>query len=152
VGELNEPVVDVEVTLDAERPRTRADCRLGVGVRPCPYVGCKWHLADPRVTEHGDPHGRGPYKKVLRVLGISVPLTANDPEVDAVTDQIAEAVTTMRESCALDVIDRNQGDEATLEEVGQAIGVTRERIRQIEARFVRQVRGSRRTRRKLRDE
>lgn len=53
----------------------------------------------------------------------------------------------MRESCALDMADRNKGDQATLEEVGNAIGVTRERIRQMEAKGVRLLRRSYRVRR-----
>lgn len=47
----------------------------------------------------------------------------------------------MKETCALDVADRG---ESTLEAVGEIMGVTRERIRQIEAIVLRRLRVSKR--------
>lgn len=132
MGELNEPV-EVETT----RPRTRAECRYGL--RPCPYIACKWHLAEPVVSQSQRPRS-------LRVLGIVIPDSAEPAEVEAITDQVAEAVVSMGESCGLDVIER-EPDGATLEAVGQAFGVTRERIRQIETKTVRTLRRSPRARR-----
>jgi transcriptional regulator with XRE-family HTH domain len=78
------------------RPQTRADC--AGGERPCPWVGCKWHLwlvsAGARTIRH--------QRRALEDLPAS---------------------------CALDVADEGPH---TLDEVGQALGITRERVRQIE--------------------
>lgn len=42
------------------------------------------------------------------------------------------------DSCALDVADQHPGG-VTLEEIGQTLGLTRERVRQIEVRVLRQI-------------
>lgn len=55
---------------------------------------------------------------------------------DRTDDQFAEEIVGMRESCVLDVADQDGG---TLERVGEALDVTRERVRQIEAKALRRV-------------
>jgi hypothetical protein len=38
-----EPLFDAMLPVP-ERPRTRAECEPGVGMRPCPWVACRHHL------------------------------------------------------------------------------------------------------------
>lgn len=120
MAELNDPI-DTPFDLEAERPRTRSECAQGP--RPCPWIGCRWHLAEAKVSPTGE----------LRILHRSLPQHVEPSEVEAITEDVAEAVVSMEETCALDVIDR-EPDGATLDGVGRSLGLTRERIRQIETR------------------
>ena len=87
-----------------DRPKTRGDC-IG-GPRPCPWVGCRHHFGLKDI-----PHQAVKIERhVLDEEGV--------PYDDA-------------ETCVLDVVDR--GSDLTLEQVGAIFGITRERIRQIEA-------------------
>jgi hypothetical protein len=88
------------------RPRTRGDCVDGP--RPCPWASCRHHL------------------------GIEVD---EKPQ----TDERVCKLTVLQpdgwrgDTCALDVADRSRGSGRTLEEVADVWGITRERVRQIEA-------------------
>src|SRR4030042_1185465 len=82
------------------RPRTRADCENAS--RPCPWVGCKYHLYL--------------HVKSSGMLHIEYP--------DREPDEIPE-------SCVLDVTERMGADEATLDEIGHLLNLTKERLRQI---------------------
>ncbi|MDQ1446781.1 MAG: hypothetical protein QOI20_3245 [Acidimicrobiaceae bacterium] len=66
--------------IDQLRPKTRAECRPGIGVRPCPFVSCRFHLAIDVNPETGS-------------------LTLNRPELE---------VWELPESCALDVAERGE--------------------------------------------
>lgn len=107
-----------------ERPRVRGDC-VG-GPRPCPWISCRHHLA--RVDE-----GRLMTTVLdLPLLTGTVPGSADEA---AWVDDVAEALTGMSTpSCALDVAEQNNCDGETLEAIGNALGVTRENIRQIQVR------------------
>ena len=90
------------------RPRTRSDC--ADVPRPCPYVGCRYHL----------------YLKEGNAQGKAAGAYTTSPAIDG-----AE-IEDLEHSCALDLADENQGVGLTLEKVGDVLGVTRERVRQIE--------------------
>jgi hypothetical protein len=122
-------VADAEPTReDFDLPRTRRDCLPGGcnEARPCPMVGCKHHL-------------------FLEVNPDTGSIKFNYPELEPWE---------MGESCALDLsgpgrwrelelLDTDaqvRGDERTLEEVGDTLNLTRERVRQIELRAVLKVR------------
>ena len=77
------------------------------GERPCPWVSCKYHL----------------YLEVLSSGGVK--LIFPDLEVWELT-----------ESCALDVADRAPGEGVTLEQTGEILNITRERVRQIEKKGI----------------
>jgi len=72
--------------------------------RPCPWVGCRYHLR-------------------LDVLASGEGVRVNRSDVE--TESMAE-------TCALDVADARGAEGATLDEVGELVGITRERVRQIE--------------------
>ncbi len=133
-----EAASEPEFDLESLRPRTRGDCAPGgpKHQRPCVFASCQYHLAEPRESARG----------VLHLLGSTLNRAADAAEVDRVTDAMAESLASMHETCALDVADRERGD-ATLETVGQALGVTRERVRQIEMRGLRTLRHFRRAQR-----
>lgn len=104
------PVLPPAPPDDPRRPRTRGDC-VG-GPRPCIRYSCRHHLGLEVNRDTGH----------LRL--------AIDPE------QLELAP----ETCSLDVADRvAAGDEVTLDEVGQLIGVSRERVRQVEAQALRKL-------------
>ncbi|MDP2642899.1 MAG: sigma factor-like helix-turn-helix DNA-binding protein, partial [Candidatus Peregrinibacteria bacterium] len=87
------------------RPRKRGDC--AEVPRPCPFVGCA-HNTYLDVTSAGS-------------------IVFNHPEVEP--DEVEPG-----RSCVLDIIDASNGDEMKLEEVGARMNLTRERIRQVEAK------------------
>lgn len=118
--EATEPLTpEDEATLE-EFPRTREECRPGVGLRPCPWVRCKFHL----------------YLEVNQRTG-SIKLNHTGLEPWELAD-----------TCALDVAEetddvadgfRLSGDgsgkvtaSASLARVSRALGVCRERISQVE--------------------
>lgn len=105
------------------RPRTRGDC--AAGPRPCPWISCRHHLA---LVEVG--------QTMTRVLGLPLLTRATRGGADEVAwvDDVAEMVASMPETCALDVAERDNRDDKTLQEVADALGLTRERIRQIESK------------------
>lgn len=110
----------IAAMLDAEGPREplpvdRAACIDGP--RPCPMVSC-------------------PHSTYLEVDPITGGLKLNHPDKEV--EDLPE-----RESCVLDVVDDNP-DGITLDEAGRILGVSRERIRQVEERLLRKVRGNRR--------
>lgn len=80
------------------------------GERPCPFVSCRYHLALD-IQESG---------------GVKV----NFPDIE---------VWEMKETCALDVADRAEGEGLTLREVGDHTNLTRERTRQIQASGLRKL-------------
>lgn len=102
-GRVVQGAVGQEDTEPINRPKTRADCPIE---RPCPFVGCRYHLfAD--VTPSGN---------------LKINFVGDD-----------NAAWHNRQTCALDVAEASEGEGLTLEEVGIALNLTRERVRQIEA-------------------
>lgn len=75
------------------------------GVRPCPFVACRHHL-----YLEVEPNGH---------------IKLNQPDVEP--DQ-------MQESCSLDVADRFEGEGAGLDEIGELLNITHERVRQLEVK------------------
>lgn len=115
-----------------EAPRTRAECVNGI--RPCPFVACNEHLL-LRVTRHGLPVVDG--KTYSNSCG---PHRVDWERVEAhLLDALEQAAETGRDTCALDV---TEGGKQTLDQVGQRLGVTRERARQIETAGLRKLRSS----------
>ena len=112
------------------RPRTRGDCDLPRGMRPCPYVGCRHHVVGVDLL-FGGAIGIGNGPRRGPDLG-ALPSSASDADVDAYVDGLVE-VLRAGPTCVLDLVD-DEPDGLVLELVGDAIGVTRERIRQIEAK------------------
>ena len=104
-------------------PLTRGECEGGP--RPCPCVSCKYHLAF-------DIHPRTGSIKL------------NFPDLE---------VWEMRETCALDVAERIycRGTDATLEEIGELLNITRERVRQLELGALRKLRRNAAALRELRE-
>jgi hypothetical protein len=95
--------------MEYRRPRTRSECRDGI--RPCPFVSCRFHL----------------YLDVNPRTGT---LKLNFPGLE---------VWEMPFTCALDVSDMGG---RTLEEVGQILNMTRERVRQLESSALRKIRSA----------
>ena len=93
------------------RPKNRGDCVKGL--RPCPFISCKWHL----IWEL-------PGKERCDIFSLS-------------DNAVVDYILSMGETCVLDVADTR---EATLEEIGSLFHVTRERVRQIEAKALRKLR------------
>lgn len=85
-------------------PRTRGECVDGP--RPCPWVGCRHHL----------------YLDVDEKTGA---IRLHDPDVEP-WDMVM--------TCALDIADAVEGTGLSLHDTGTVLGLTRERIRQIEQR------------------
>ncbi len=106
------------------RPVTRGDCRNVP--RPCPYVSCRFNLLV-------DVHANGSIAFNLGPLDSpTVPRDASDDEFTAAADHATDAwLSAPHPSCALDVIDERRSDEAPLSEIGEAMGLTRQRIDQI---------------------
>ena len=77
------------------------------GARPCPWVSCQHHL-------FLDVQASGGIKLVF-------------PDLE---------VWELAESCALDVAERNPNEGITLEQTGELLNITRERVRQIEKRGI----------------
>lgn len=92
-----------------ERPATRGDCVNGL--RPCPWASCQWHVA----VIHKDSQGDAAY----------------------LTDAEVPDLETWPDTCILDVMDEDPAHPITLDRVGEAAGLTRERIRQIERHAMR---------------
>ncbi len=125
------PVIANAEPYDARRPKTRADCELPRGARPCPWVACKYHLRGIEVTFAG----RVAFGKTVLAPD------ATEKQIDRAVDRAVEELRRSSPSCALDVADQNP-DGATLAQVGQAISITRERVRQVEAKALRRLPGS----------
>lgn len=120
------PVVD--------RPKTRADCARGVGIRPCPWVACKHHLYldvtnytsvkvnFPGLEEVDPPAGAGDYDLDGR-WATDWPRAADHAS--------AVDLSRMPETCSLDVADKYP-EGLFLDQVGEIMNLTMERIRQLE--------------------
>jgi len=91
------------LTVLPDRPRTRGECP---DTRPCPWVGCKYHL----------------YLDVRPHTGT---IKLNFPGLEPWE---------LPETCVLDVADRAtaRGECTTLQEVGDYMNVCRERVRQVQ--------------------
>lgn len=118
-------VDDVDAEPMPARPKTRAECELPHGMRPCPFVGCRHHMLGLELQGVAVATGR-------HVLQFGA-----DGNIDAYVDELVEQLA-HRPSCALDLLDKSP-DGLTLEEVGNAFRVTRERIRQVEAKALRKL-------------
>jgi Sigma-70, region 4 len=104
-----------------DRPRVRGDCELPRGMRPCPFVGCRHHVAQVLELDDG----------TLEIDRERLAIDASPAAAAAFAERIAERVVHLRESCSLDLADRG---EHTLQQVGETLAVTRERVRQIETK------------------
>lgn len=81
-------------------------------------------------------------KKVAPIQAArSVYAVTLDGQMDALAGEVVERWLAGKPTCALDVAD--EGELKTLEEVGSILGVTRERIRQLEAKGLRKLSGVR---------
>lgn len=109
----SEPLFDAMLPA-GQRPRTRAECEPGVGMRPCPWVGCRHHLYLD-VKEGG----------LLRF---------NFPGPDGKGVELEE----LKETCSLDVADKGRH---THEQVGDLVNMHRERVRQLEGDVLYTIRG-----------
>ena len=96
-----------------QRPRTRIDCAGEDGIRPCPWVSCRYNLFLD-VTTAGN-----------------IKLNFPDRDLEDIED-----------SCALDVAEAAPDGGLTLEQVAARMNLTRERVRQIEARALLKIKGS----------
>lgn len=111
-------------TDDLKRPRTRAGCAVEGA---CPFVSCRHHLLLD-VTDQGALHTIGQRAISLRMKSFQ------DWAENAATQ-----VDMAKYTCSLDVADDG---EHTLDEIGKILGVTRERVRQIENRAMEKLRKS----------
>jgi hypothetical protein len=117
-------VVRLPVLADVSRPRTRGEClRMR---RPCAFIACRHHLADVHIYTDGS----------ITIGKLMLAPDAPEREVDVFADKLAAMLAEMVDTCVLDVIDCTRADELTLEQIGRRLGVTRERIRQIERKAV----------------
>lgn len=130
-------VVRLPVVADAPRPRTRGEC-LRVP-RRCAFIACRHHLADAHMYTDGS----------ITIGELVLTPDETEREVDTFADKLAAMLDEMPDTCVLDVIDRTRADELTLEQIGRRLGVTRERIRQIERKAISRM--GRETRRALVD-
>jgi len=107
VKKIRLPVLRQRAAPTRDRPQTRADCVKGP--RPCPYVACRFNLfLDVK------PNGN---------------IRLNFPGTAAAGLAEVDGFDRMPASCVLDVADEGGG---TLEAVGDALGITREMVRQME--------------------
>lgn len=111
------------------RPVTRADCAHVP--RPCPFVTCKYNLSIDVTPAGAISVG------TMRIE--SLPEKATAERTERFVDLVSSHLLDVGHSCALDEAD---GEGLTLHEVGNMVGVTRERIRQIEAKAMRRMRQS----------
>jgi hypothetical protein len=99
--------------LDLPVPSTRGECVNGP--RPCPHVRCSQHLW---LRQSQDMPGRRSSNRRLP----------------------PEQLWARGESCVLDVADRVEQDELSRDAIGDLLGVSRERVRQIEVQALDQLR------------
>lgn len=101
-------------------PLTRAECEDGE--RPCPYVACRHHLALDVVGQK--------YRLVDQSLD-----PTHDPVLGCAPIDVVD-IRMRTPSCALDVA---EDGEHTLEEIAEYLGLTRERVRQVEETAMRKM-------------
>jgi len=128
------------------RPRTREDC-LDME-RPCPWVGCRHHLAlevkkkdgvvqvrpMPQVGRQGSTRRRVRGALDRRTTYYMKRLL----DRHTLDSEVLTTIDDGRPTCSLDVADAGG---ATLEDVGLFLGITRERVRQLEAKLAERLRG-----------
>ncbi len=138
------------------RPRTRADCVRGMEARPCPWVGCKHHLAleeaeasSPSTAaevsnENASPNDES--KRRPRTLRLNMPRRPFDPErkgrrqglassdaevlVRGWLEDAAELVATQRYSCALDVAE-DHPDGLPSSVIGELLGCSEQAVEDV---------------------
>jgi len=119
-------LLDPVPTWEVERPLLRAQCASMA--RPCPFVSCRYHRFLDVNEEKKGSQIKLNFPHVLDYTGI------NERE--------------MAQSCILDLVD--DGDR-TLDEVGEILNLTRERVRQIEASALKKLRANEATRQLARE-
>lgn len=113
-----EPLDESDLEALAMRPRRRSECGTE---RPCPWVGCEHHMA---------------ISELVRVTPKRARIRWLNPDLE---------VWEMPHTCLLDLVEQH-GGKMTLEEVAKIFGVTRERIRQLEAKGLRKAKAHARRR------
>lgn len=105
-------------------------------VRPCPWFGCKWNLLIDINPETGsiifNLPGRGRSKSTVPNKDNAKTRRAFDRFAERALEEMMRRKVEDIDTCVKDVLERECGEEVTLEEIGEMMSITRERVRQLE--------------------